>query len=136
MQIHSPVQFQLEADESGSPDDDFGHVVAAIDMKEHGTVGCAYYSAEEEKLYLLGDSQSSGAETIDTCTSVFQDLLIIFQRIPIQLTLPLVLLQIKPTVILTPSRTDLLGPENQNQNLAQDNGILHEDRNWMRKPEH
>lgn len=45
-----------------------GHVIAAIDMKDYGTVGCAYYSAEEEKLYLLGDTRSGGMETIDACT--------------------------------------------------------------------
>jgi DNA mismatch repair protein MSH5 len=46
-----------------------GHVIAAIDMKDYGTVGCAYYSAEEEKLYLLGDSRSGGMEAIDACKS-------------------------------------------------------------------
>ncbi|KAJ5794039.1 DNA mismatch repair protein MutS core [Penicillium paradoxum] len=77
--------------------DDFeDHVIAAIDMKDYGTVGCAYYSAEEEKMYLLGDSRSGGMETIDA-----------------------LLLQIKPTVVLTPPRVDL-NPENQNQNLAQE----------------
>ena len=48
-------------------DDDFGHVIAAIDMKEYGTVGCAYYSAEEEKLHLLGDSRLGGIEIIEAC---------------------------------------------------------------------
>lgn len=48
-------------------DDDFGHIIAAIDMKDYGTVGCAYYSAEEEKLCLLGDSRSGGMETIEAC---------------------------------------------------------------------
>lgn len=49
-------------------DDDFNdHVIAAVDMKDYGTVGCSYYSAEEEKMYLLGDSRSGGMETIDAC---------------------------------------------------------------------
>lgn len=47
-------------------DDDFDdHVIAAIDLKDHGTVGCSYYSAEEEKMYLLGDSRSGDMEIID-----------------------------------------------------------------------
>jgi DNA mismatch repair protein MSH5 len=49
-------------------DDDFDdHVIAAVDMKDYSTVGCAYYSAEEAKMYLLGDSRSGGLETIETC---------------------------------------------------------------------
>lgn len=48
-------------------DDDLGHIIAAIDIKDHGTVGCSYYSAGEEKLYLLGDICSGGMEIIDAC---------------------------------------------------------------------
>jgi DNA mismatch repair protein MSH5 len=60
---------QNEADEYDSGEDDLGHVIAAIDMKDYATVGCAYYSAEEEKLYLLGDSRSGGMDAIDACTN-------------------------------------------------------------------
>jgi len=34
-------------------------------MKDYGTVGCSYYSREEEKLYLMGDSKSGEMETIN-----------------------------------------------------------------------
>jgi DNA mismatch repair protein MSH5 len=53
----------------GATDDDFDdHVIAAVDLKDYSTVGCAYYSAKEEKIYLLGDSRSGGMEIIETCT--------------------------------------------------------------------
>ncbi|KAK4862179.1 hypothetical protein LT330_003317 [Penicillium expansum] len=89
---------EVETDRSvRATDDDFDdHVIAAIDMKDHGTVGCSYYSAEEEKIYLLGDSRSGDIETIDA-----------------------LLLQIKPTVVLIPPRVDL-SSQNQDQNLAQE----------------
>ncbi|KAI9036427.1 MutS family protein MSH5 [Aspergillus affinis] len=64
-------------------DDVFDQVIVAIDTRDSGTVGCSYYSAREEKLYMLGDMQSSGTDVIDT---------IIFQT--------------KPTVILASPRVD------------------------------
>lgn len=47
-------------------EDDLGHVIAAIDVKDYGTVGCAYYLAENERLYLLGDNRSGENGTIET----------------------------------------------------------------------
>ena len=38
----------------------------AIDMKERGTIGCAYYVTREERLYLLEDIKTAGMEVIDT----------------------------------------------------------------------
>ncbi|CDM30496.1 DNA mismatch repair protein MutS, type 1 [Penicillium roqueforti FM164] len=99
-QLHTPFPTDTKIEIGGSvraTDDDFDdHVIAAIDMKDHGTVGCSYYSAEEEKMYLLGDSRSGDIETIDA-----------------------LLLQIKPTVVLTPPRVDL-SSQNQDPNLAQE----------------
>lgn len=48
-------------------DDVLEQVIMAIDIKEHGTVGCCYYVAQEEKLYILGDVQLGGKEIIETC---------------------------------------------------------------------
>lgn len=48
-------------------DDDLEQVVMAIDIKERGTVGCCYYVAQEERLYILGDVQLGGKEVIETC---------------------------------------------------------------------
>ncbi|QQK46857.1 DNA mismatch repair protein MutS, core [Penicillium digitatum] len=93
-----PTDTKIVTDRSvRATDDDFDDcVVAAIDMKDHGTVGCSYYSTEEEKMYLLGDSRLGDMETVDA-----------------------LLLQIKPTVVLTSPRVDL-NSQNQDQNLAQE----------------
>lgn len=47
-------------------DDVFDQVIVAIDTRDSGTVGCSYYSAREEKLYMLEDMQSSGTDIIDS----------------------------------------------------------------------
>lgn len=65
-----PAESHAEADDSQTfTEDDIGHVIAAIDMKDYGTVGCAYFSAEKQRIYLLEDSRSGGRETIEACTS-------------------------------------------------------------------
>ncbi|KAJ6120499.1 DNA mismatch repair protein MutS core [Penicillium sp. IBT 18751x] len=92
-------QIGVEGHEIPIEDDDAGHIIAAMDIKDYGTVGCSYYSAEEEKLYLLGDCKLGEMETINA-----------------------LILQIKPTVILTPPRVGVLNF--QGQNLAHDNDSL------------
>ncbi|KAL8881312.1 MAG: hypothetical protein Q9198_001464 [Flavoplaca austrocitrina] len=37
----------------------------AIDLRDRGTVGCAYYIAREEKLYMMQDMSSGGIETVE-----------------------------------------------------------------------
>lgn len=69
--FHTETQRDQGEDRLERLSDDTGHIIAAIDMKDHGTVGCSYYSAEEEKLYLLGDIRSGGVETIEACASLF-----------------------------------------------------------------
>lgn len=65
-----PAESQVEADNSQTfSEDDLGHVIAAIDVKDHGTIGCAYFSAEKQRIYLLEDSRSGGRETIEACMS-------------------------------------------------------------------
>ncbi|CAK45383.1 mutS protein msh5 [Aspergillus niger] len=49
-------------------DDELEQVVVAVDVRDSGTVGCSYYSALEEKLYLLGDLRYSTKEIIDSYT--------------------------------------------------------------------
>ncbi|GFN19030.1 MutS family protein MSH5 [Aspergillus tubingensis] len=66
-----------------SIDDEFEQVVVAVDMRDSGTVGCSYYSALEEKLYLLGDLRHSSENIIDS-----------------------LVLQTKPTVLLISPRVD------------------------------
>ncbi|KAG2415426.1 hypothetical protein HFD88_006617 [Aspergillus terreus] len=79
-----------------STDDDFEQIIVAIDIRNSGTVGCSYYSAQEETLYLLGDLQSAGAEVVDS-----------------------LILQTKPTVLLTSPRVDSVDSPD-NRGLGQD----------------
>ncbi|KAI9924802.1 MutS protein msh5 [Aspergillus wentii] len=83
-----------------STDDDLEQVIVAIDMRDSGTVGCSYYSAQEEKLYLLGDIKSAGNEMIDS-----------------------LILQTKPTVLLTSARVDYLTTRGS-QNFGQEDDSL------------
>lgn len=53
-----------------SVDDDLGQIVVAIDMRDSGTIGCSYYSAQDETLYLIGDIRFAGNESIDTCSNL------------------------------------------------------------------
>ena len=39
--------------------------IMAIDMKERGTLGCAYYIAREEKLCLIEDVKMAGLDIVD-----------------------------------------------------------------------
>lgn len=41
-------------------------VILAVDMRERGTLGCAYYIAREEKLCLMEDIKMAGLDLIDT----------------------------------------------------------------------
>lgn len=45
--------------------DALNEVIMAIDMKERGTLGCAYYIAREEKLCLMEDIQLANLELVD-----------------------------------------------------------------------
>ncbi|KAL4924405.1 MutS family protein MSH5 [Aspergillus undulatus] len=80
-----------------SANDDFDQVIAAIDLKEAGTLGCSYYSAQERKLYLLGDIRHYNTEIIDT-----------------------LILQIKPTILLISTRVDHFNRDEQQS--EQENG--------------
>lgn len=63
--------------------DDMNEIIMAVDMKERGTIGCAYYIAREEKLCLMEDIKMAGLETIDTLK-----------------------LQAQPTIVLISTRSD------------------------------
>ena len=67
--VHSKINDRLD---EHLIDDVFDQVIVAIDTRDSGTVGCSYYSAREEKLYLLGDMQSSGTDVIET-SMIFAD---------------------------------------------------------------
>lgn len=47
-------------------DDFLNETIMALDLRDRGTVGCAYYVAREEKLYMLEDVRMSGLEVIQS----------------------------------------------------------------------
>jgi hypothetical protein len=46
--------------------DALNEIIMAIDMKERGTVGCAYYVARDEKLFLIEDIKLAEMDIVDT----------------------------------------------------------------------
>lgn len=48
-------------------DDSLDQVIMAVDMRDKGTVGCCYYVAREEKLYMMDDTTYGGIDVIDAC---------------------------------------------------------------------
>ena len=69
--IQSPTSDPSEAIiqiENGDDDDSLNEIVMALDVKDRGTLGCCYYLADEETLYVMQDIKSGGAEMIDICS--------------------------------------------------------------------
>jgi DNA mismatch repair protein MSH5 len=58
---------QSAAVDEDDTDETLDNVIMAIDMKEHGTVGCAYYVAREERLFCMEDVMHGGIDTVETC---------------------------------------------------------------------
>ncbi|CZS90681.1 related to MSH5-meiosis-specific protein [Rhynchosporium graminicola] len=76
--------FESEAEEQARENSDaINEVIMAIDLKDRSTIGCAYYTAREEKLYLVEDIKMAGLDMIDTLK-----------------------LHVQPTVILISTRSD------------------------------
>lgn len=60
-------EVESEADvERRENDDAMNEIVMAVDMRDNGTVGCAYYIAREEKLCLMEDIKLAGLDIVDT----------------------------------------------------------------------
>lgn len=56
---------QLEPEDDDEIVDDTLHeVIMAINVRERGTVGCAYYIARDEKLLCMEDMRLGGAEAV------------------------------------------------------------------------
>ena len=47
--------------------DYLNEVIMAIDLRDRGTVGCCYYVAMDEKLYLMEDVKHGGLEIVQAC---------------------------------------------------------------------
>lgn len=54
--------------------DSLDEVIMAIDLRDKETVGCCYYVAREEKLFLMEDVKYGGIEVIGTCKTIFSSL--------------------------------------------------------------
>lgn len=46
--------------------DALNEIILAVDMRERGTLGCAYYVAREEKLFIMADIKLAGLDVVDT----------------------------------------------------------------------
>lgn len=56
-----------ESDVQGREEcDSMNEIVMAVELKERGTIGCAYYVAREEKLCMMADISMAGLDMIDT----------------------------------------------------------------------
>lgn len=60
----------VPADPSDGPDESSDHIVMALDIKDRGSIGCAYYVAREERLFCMEDVPKGGLETVDKCKFV------------------------------------------------------------------
>lgn len=47
-------------------DDAMNEVIMAVDVKDKGTVGCCYYIARQERLFLMEDARLGGVEVVNT----------------------------------------------------------------------
>ncbi|KAL9589019.1 MAG: hypothetical protein Q9203_002186 [Teloschistes exilis] len=58
---------ERDADIDEREENDFlNETIMALDLRDRGTVGCAYYVAREEKLYMLEDVRMGGLEVIQS----------------------------------------------------------------------
>lgn len=62
--VHAGAIQERDAAED-EEDEPLAERIMAVDMRDRGSIGCCYYVAAEEALYLLEDIKSGGLETID-----------------------------------------------------------------------
>jgi DNA mismatch repair protein MSH5 len=46
------------------------HIIVAVDVKESGDIGCAYYVAREERLFCMEDAPKGGTDILERCKSI------------------------------------------------------------------
>ena len=61
--VNSGMGHGFESDEE---DENLDLIVMAVDVKDRGTVGCAYYVAREERLFCLDEVQRGGDMLVQT----------------------------------------------------------------------
>ena len=79
--------------------DYLGEVVTAIQVKNNDTVGCSFYVARDERLFVGGDMKYGGVEVVEAC-KCHADIL------ASPMTCRSVKSYCRPTTILLPSRID------------------------------
>lgn len=47
--------------------DSLNEVIMCVDMRDQGTVGCCYYVARDQRMYVMADVAYGGVEVIETC---------------------------------------------------------------------
>ena len=69
LDVASPPERDADMNDKEEEDDhdSMNEVVMAIDLRDRGTVGCAYYVAREEKIYMMEDVKFGGIEIVETC---------------------------------------------------------------------
>jgi DNA mismatch repair protein MSH5 len=99
-EIFGPRAVETDAEiEEREGTDLVNEIIMAIDIKKGGTLGCAYYVAREETLFLMQDIASGDLEIVDTLK-----------------------LHVQPTIIVISTRAD----ENLEQHLSKEaRGIEH-----------
>ncbi len=48
--------------------DSLDEVIMCVDMRDRGTVGCCYYVARDQKVFVMADVTYGGIEVVDTCS--------------------------------------------------------------------
>jgi DNA mismatch repair protein MSH5 len=76
--IESDAETQLREDA-----DAMNEIIMAVDLRDRGTIGCAYYVARNERLCLMEDIKMGGLDIIDTLK-----------------------IHVQPTVVLISNRSD------------------------------
>ncbi|KAL8701408.1 MAG: hypothetical protein Q9201_004922 [Fulgogasparrea decipioides] len=77
-QFDAGISPERDADIDEREDDDsMNEVIMAVDLRDQGTVGCAYYVAREEKLYMMEDVRLGAIEVIQALISYGQPTVIL-----------------------------------------------------------
>lgn len=64
---HGEIEPESQEPPKGLEEEDsLSEVIMAIDMRDRDTIGCSYYVARVEKLYMLSDVRFGGLDIIDT----------------------------------------------------------------------
>lgn len=67
---HTPQPPNIGRPEEADFDDDSLHeIVAAVNVRDRGTVGCAYYVAREGRLFCMEDIKLGGIDVVGSCKS-------------------------------------------------------------------